>query len=54
MIIQGILDFSREFDVSLMDKVVIAFYSGVGQEVCFRFHIGYPCTDSDCISDLVY
>lgn len=30
---QGILDFNREFDVSLMDKVVMAFYSGAGQEV---------------------
>ncbi|OCH95617.1 hypothetical protein OBBRIDRAFT_788159 [Obba rivulosa] len=29
---EGILDFSREFDVSLMDKVVMAFYSGAGQE----------------------
>ncbi|THH33915.1 hypothetical protein EUX98_g342 [Antrodiella citrinella] len=29
---EGILDFSREFDVSLMDKVVMAFYSGSGQE----------------------
>ena len=31
--LQGILDFSREFDVSLMDKVVMAFYAGAGQEV---------------------
>lgn len=30
---QGILDFSKDFDVSLVDKVVIAFYSGSGQEV---------------------
>jgi len=29
---QGLLDFSREFDVSLMDKVVMAFYTGQGQE----------------------
>ncbi|KAI0736893.1 CRM1 C terminal-domain-containing protein [Fomitopsis betulina] len=29
---ESILDFSREFDVSVMDNVVIAFYSGVGQE----------------------
>ncbi|KIM49467.1 hypothetical protein M413DRAFT_438653 [Hebeloma cylindrosporum] len=27
-----LLDFSREFDVGLMDKVVMAFYTGVGQE----------------------
>ncbi|CAL1704171.1 unnamed protein product [Somion occarium] len=27
-----LLDFSREFDVPLMDKVVMAFYSGAGQE----------------------
>ena len=32
--LQGILDFSRDFDVSLMDKVVMAFYSGSGAEVC--------------------
>lgn len=30
---QGILDFSKEFDVSLMDRVVMAFYSGAGREV---------------------
>ncbi|KII89060.1 hypothetical protein PLICRDRAFT_160125 [Plicaturopsis crispa FD-325 SS-3] len=29
---EGLLDFSREFDVALMDKVVLAFYSGTGQE----------------------
>ncbi|KAH9934873.1 CRM1 C terminal-domain-containing protein [Fomitopsis serialis] len=29
---ESILDFSREFDVSVMDNVVIAFYSGSGQE----------------------
>ncbi|OBZ75216.1 Exportin-1 [Grifola frondosa] len=29
---EGILDFSKEFDISLMDRVVMAFYSGVGQE----------------------
>ena len=32
-LLQGILDFSKEFDVSLMDRVVMAFYSGAGQEV---------------------
>ena len=31
--LQGILDFSKEFDVSLMDRVVMAFYTGAGQEV---------------------
>lgn len=30
---QGLLDFSTDFDVALMDKVVMAFYTGVGQEV---------------------
>jgi hypothetical protein len=30
---QGLLDFSREFDVGLMDKVVQAFYTGAGAEV---------------------
>ncbi|KAF7972646.1 hypothetical protein HWV62_17314 [Athelia sp. TMB] len=29
---EGLLDFSREFDVSLMDRVVMAFYTGHGQE----------------------
>ncbi|KAI6022703.1 CRM1 C terminal-domain-containing protein [Pisolithus marmoratus] len=29
---EGILDFSREFDVSLLDKVAAAFYRGAGQE----------------------
>ncbi|KAJ3492099.1 hypothetical protein NLI96_g245 [Meripilus lineatus] len=29
---EAVLDFSREFDVSLMDKVVMAFFSGAGQE----------------------
>ncbi|KAF7371257.1 hypothetical protein MSAN_00761500 [Mycena sanguinolenta] len=29
---QALLDFSRPFDVSLMDKVAMAFYTGVGQE----------------------
>ena len=42
---QGILDFSREFDVSLMDKVVMAFYSGAGQEVR-AFHFAYVVLSS--------
>ncbi|KAG6831297.1 Exportin-1 [Tricholoma furcatifolium] len=29
---EGILDFSKDFDVALLDKVVMAFYTGVGQE----------------------
>ncbi|KNZ75454.1 Exportin-1 [Termitomyces sp. J132] len=29
---QGILDFSRDLDVTLLDKVVMAFYTGAGQE----------------------
>ncbi|KAF9466324.1 CRM1 C terminal-domain-containing protein [Collybia nuda] len=29
---ESLLDFSGEFDVSLMDKVVMAFYTGVGQD----------------------
>ncbi|KAH6919010.1 Crm1-F1 [Coprinopsis sp. MPI-PUGE-AT-0042] len=29
---EGLLDFTREFDVGLMDKVVQAFYTGAGQE----------------------
>jgi hypothetical protein len=31
---QSLLDFSKEFDVGLLDKVVMAFYTGLGQEVC--------------------
>lgn len=30
---QGLLDFARDFDVALMDKVVTVFYTGAGQEV---------------------
>ncbi|KAF8911158.1 CRM1 C terminal-domain-containing protein [Gymnopilus junonius] len=29
---EGLLDFSKEFDVGLMDKVVMTLYSGAGQE----------------------
>ncbi|KAG8217548.1 CRM1 C terminal-domain-containing protein [Butyriboletus roseoflavus] len=29
---QGLLDFSKEFDVPLLDKVALAFYTGRGQE----------------------
>ncbi|EDR11305.1 uncharacterized protein LACBIDRAFT_315997 [Laccaria bicolor S238N-H82] len=29
---EGLLDFSREFDVTLMDKVVMAFYTGGGAD----------------------
>ncbi|KAH7889656.1 CRM1 C terminal-domain-containing protein [Phlebopus sp. FC_14] len=29
---EGLLDFSKEFDVSLLDKVALAFYTGRGQE----------------------
>ncbi|KAF9533498.1 CRM1 C terminal-domain-containing protein [Crepidotus variabilis] len=29
---ESLLDFSREFDVGLLDKVVMAFYTGLGQE----------------------
>ncbi|KAF4615334.1 hypothetical protein D9613_003249 [Agrocybe pediades] len=29
---EGLLDFSKDFDVALMDKVALAFYTGVGQE----------------------
>lgn len=35
---QGLLDFSKEFDVSLLDKVAMAFYTGRGQEVCLSVH----------------
>ena len=31
--LQVLLDFSRDFDVVLMDKVVMTFYTGAGQEV---------------------
>ena len=30
---QAILDFSKELDVPTLDKVTIAFFSGVGAEV---------------------
>ena len=30
---QALLDFSREFDVSLLDRVAMAFYTRAGQEV---------------------
>ncbi|KAF8162898.1 CRM1 C terminal-domain-containing protein [Crassisporium funariophilum] len=29
---EGLLDFSKEFDIALLDKVVMAFYTGVGAE----------------------
>lgn len=31
---QRLLDFSGDFDVALMDKIVMALYTGAGQEVC--------------------
>lgn len=32
--VKALLDFSKEpFDVDLLDRVVMTFYSGVGQEV---------------------
>ncbi|KAG1832235.1 CRM1 C terminal-domain-containing protein [Suillus variegatus] len=36
---EGLLDFSREFDVSLLDKVVMAFYTGSGQEQQMAQHV---------------
>ena len=30
---QALLDFSKDFDVELLDKVVMTFYSGSGQDV---------------------
>ena len=32
--IQSILDFSKDTDVATFDRVVTAFYTGAGQEVC--------------------
>ncbi|KAF8810133.1 hypothetical protein BYT27DRAFT_7187000 [Phlegmacium glaucopus] len=29
---EGLLDFSREFNIGLLDKVVMAFYTGIGSE----------------------
>ena len=40
--LQGLLDFSREFDVSLMDKVVMALYTGSEPEVCATSTSGSP------------
>ena len=38
-ILQALLDFSHEpFDVGLLDRVVMAFYSGSGNEVCSSSH----------------
>jgi hypothetical protein len=34
--VQALLDFSRDFDVSLMDKVAMAFYRSTGAEVHLR------------------
>jgi hypothetical protein len=42
---QGLLDFSRDFDVSLMDKIVMTFYTGAGQEVCISLHQMPPFTN---------
>ncbi|KIK46331.1 hypothetical protein CY34DRAFT_800501 [Suillus luteus UH-Slu-Lm8-n1] len=36
---EGLLDFSREFDISLLDKVVMAFYTGSGQEQQMAQHV---------------
>ena len=34
---KALLDFSKEtLDVDLLDKVVMSFYSGAGQQVCIR------------------
>lgn len=32
-VLQSVLDFSRDFDVSSLDKVVMTFYSGQGEDV---------------------
>ena len=50
---QSLLDFSRDFDVALMDKVVTTFYTGVGQEVCrtTRFFPSYHLSDRDSNSN---
>lgn len=53
-IFQGILDFSREFDVSLMDKVVMAFYTGAGQEVRVVLAAGGTLGLTECYINVVY
>jgi hypothetical protein len=39
LIYQGLLDFSRDFDVALMDRVVTVFYTSAGQEVPSIAHL---------------
>lgn len=34
---EAILDFSKELDVALLDQVVMTFFTGSGNEVCFFF-----------------
>lgn len=36
---QSLLDFSKEFDVALLDKVAMTFYTGRGQEVCLSIDL---------------
>lgn len=36
---QALLDFSSDFDVALFDKVVMAFYTSSGAEVCNPTHL---------------
>lgn len=33
---EGILDFSKELDVALLDQVVMTFFTGSGNEVCLN------------------
>jgi hypothetical protein len=33
-IMDAILDFNQDLDIALFDRVVSAFYSGAGAEVC--------------------
>lgn len=33
----SILDFNKELDVALLDQVVMTFFTGSGNEVCFFF-----------------
>ena len=39
---EAILDFNKELDVGLLDRVVTTFYQGVGQEVSFCFFFLIP------------
>jgi len=55
---QALLDFSRDFDVALLDKVVMAFYTSSGPEVVLFYmtmsvepNIAFICTATNGPTD---